>query len=120
LPTGNESEPKDCEPPRKRQNFLDYSSIVPTAKPVFPEIRAASIIPGGFLGAILLGMVLMTSEQLRKRCFPRDKSTNAWYAPVRPRYGAVLILLGGVLLVGLGLSEYWPFFAAAPDFWTTG
>jgi hypothetical protein len=111
LPTGNESLPKNCEQPGRHQDFLDYLSIVPIAKPLFPEIRPASIIPVGFLGAILLGTVLMTSEQLRKRCFPRDKSTNSWYAPVRPRYGAVFILLGVVLLIGLGLSAYWPFFA---------
>ena len=111
LPTGNESAPKNCEPPGKHQDFLDYSSIVPPAEAIFPEITPASIIPVGFLGAILLGTVLMTSEQLRKCCFPRDKSTNSWYAPARPRYGAVLILLGGVLLVGLGLSECWRVFA---------
>jgi hypothetical protein len=115
LQTGDQSLVRDGEPGAEQcdANILNCSSIDLVVAHVFPEMKSGSLMPLGFLAAILLGIALMTSARLRKVCFPRETLPNSWYLGVRPRTGWLVVLLGAVILVGLGLSVSWSYVADA-------
>jgi hypothetical protein len=118
LPTAQQSLPDNNKAgiePCNRKNAIDNFSLVdPTEAYLFPEIKSASVVASGLLIAIvMLAVALTSSKGLRGLCVARGNTTGASHTDsIRPNFGWIVTLITGAVLVGIGLSASWPWWAS--------